>query len=139
MNEYKEVRILLLLLLVLENIDRHNQGMHDKLVRGLILSLLHWLYLLFYGCRFPESLLVKHFTVARQVLTTAWVEGEKLSESRAVDVGPLVTTMLNCYLIQLLESGFLHAGKGSFSTLPRFQDELGRTWALTRFSGTTRA
>ncbi|GAQ81957.1 Putative protein kinase superfamily protein [Klebsormidium nitens] len=46
---------------------------------------------------------------SRRVLTTAWVEGEKLSESRAVDVGPLVTTMLNCYLIQLLESGFLHA------------------------------
>jgi hypothetical protein len=49
-----------------------------------------------------------------QVLTTAWVEGEKLSESQAADVGPLVTTMLNCYLIQLLESGFLHAGKVPF-------------------------
>eukprot|EP00898_Chlorokybus_atmophyticus_P000394 jgi/Chlat1/1355/Chrsp119S01778 len=45
----------------------------------------------------------------RKVLTTAWVDGEKLSESNASDVAPLVTTMLNCYLIQLLETGFLHA------------------------------
>ena len=44
-----------------------------------------------------------------QVLTSAWVEGEKLSESRAADLGSLVTTALNCYLIQLLETGFLHA------------------------------
>ena len=44
-----------------------------------------------------------------QVLTTEWVEGEKLSESRAGDLGSLVTTALNCYLVQLLETGFLHA------------------------------
>lgn len=47
----------------------------------------------------------------RRVLTTDWVRGEKLSESRAEDVKSLVTTMLNCYLIQLLETGFLHAGE----------------------------
>eukprot|EP00850_Spirogloea_muscicola_P000970 SM000003S11215 [mRNA] locus=s3:1611199:1615417:+ [translate_table: standard] len=45
----------------------------------------------------------------RRVLTTGWVEGEKLSESKAEDLTQLVTTALNCYLIQLLESGFLHA------------------------------
>ena len=31
--------------------------------------------------------------------------GEKLSESTAGDVRTLCTTLLNCYLIQLLESG----------------------------------
>lgn len=46
---------------------------------------------------------------SRKVLTTEWVEGEKLSDSRAGDMSTLVTTALNCYLIQLLETGFLHA------------------------------
>ncbi|KAK9801392.1 hypothetical protein WJX73_005895 [Symbiochloris irregularis] len=45
----------------------------------------------------------------RDVLTTAWVQGEKLSESDAGDVRALCNTLLNCYLIQLLETGFLHA------------------------------
>ena len=40
-----------------------------------------------------------------QVLCT----GEKLSESRAADVRELCTTLLNAYLIQLLETGHLHA------------------------------
>ena len=35
--------------------------------------------------------------------------GEKLSESRAADVRELCTTLLNAYLIQLLETGHLHA------------------------------
>jgi hypothetical protein len=35
--------------------------------------------------------------------------GEKLSESNASDVRELCTTLLNAYLIQLLETGFLHA------------------------------
>lgn len=35
--------------------------------------------------------------------------GEKLNESNASDVRELCTTLLNCYLIQLLETGFLHA------------------------------
>jgi aarF domain-containing kinase len=42
------------------------------------------------------------------VLTSAWVVGEKLSESDA-DLLPMITTAMNCYLVQLLESGFLHA------------------------------
>ncbi|CAG9463928.1 unnamed protein product [Pedinophyceae sp. YPF-701] len=45
----------------------------------------------------------------RRALVTSWVYGEKLSESDAGDVKALATTMLNCYLIQLLETGFLHA------------------------------
>ena len=35
--------------------------------------------------------------------------GEKLNESTATDVRQLCNTLLNCYLIQLLETGFLHA------------------------------
>lgn len=37
------------------------------------------------------------------------ITGEKLSESTASDVRELCNTLLNCYLIQLLETGFLHA------------------------------
>ena len=43
------------------------------------------------------------------MLTSAWVVGEKLSESDAADLLPMITTAMNCYLVQLLESGFLHA------------------------------
>ncbi|MCO5587978.1 hypothetical protein L7F22_041931 [Adiantum nelumboides] len=46
---------------------------------------------------------------SRKVLTTQWVEGEKLSDSKAGDLLQLVKVALNCYLMQLLESGFLHA------------------------------
>ncbi|KAK9866008.1 hypothetical protein WJX84_009124 [Apatococcus fuscideae] len=46
---------------------------------------------------------------SREVLMTSWVQGEKLSQSNAGDVRELCTTLLNCYLIQLLETGFLHA------------------------------
>ncbi|MCO5553207.1 hypothetical protein L7F22_006728 [Adiantum nelumboides] len=46
---------------------------------------------------------------SRKVLTTTWISGEKLSESKEADVPQLVYVALNCYLIQLLESGFLHA------------------------------
>lgn len=46
---------------------------------------------------------------SRKVLINEWVAGEKLSESREEDLLLLVNTALNCYLIQLLESGFLHA------------------------------
>ncbi|GJP34432.1 hypothetical protein CLOM_g18875 [Closterium sp. NIES-68] len=44
-----------------------------------------------------------------RVLTTEWVQGEKLSDAQTADVSSLVTLALNCYLIQLLETGFLHA------------------------------
>ncbi|KAG2445378.1 hypothetical protein HYH02_008842, partial [Chlamydomonas schloesseri] len=43
------------------------------------------------------------------VLVTEWVDGEKLSESGAADVRELCNTLLNAYLIQLLDTGFLHA------------------------------
>ena len=46
---------------------------------------------------------------SRYILTTGWITGEKLSESKTEDVLDLCDTILNCYLIQLLETGFLHA------------------------------
>eukprot|EP00200_Dunaliella_tertiolecta_P007083 CAMPEP_0202368102 /NCGR_PEP_ID=MMETSP1127-20130417/294_1 /ASSEMBLY_ACC=CAM_ASM_000462 /TAXON_ID=3047 /ORGANISM="Dunaliella tertiolecta, Strain CCMP1320" /LENGTH=1245 /DNA_ID=CAMNT_0048963455 /DNA_START=1 /DNA_END=3738 /DNA_ORIENTATION=+ len=44
-----------------------------------------------------------------EVLTTDWIRGEKLSESDAPDVRELCNSLLNAYLVQLLETGFLHA------------------------------
>ncbi|PIN15423.1 putative unusual protein kinase [Handroanthus impetiginosus] len=46
---------------------------------------------------------------ARKVLTTQWVEGEKLSQSTESDVGELVNVGVICYLKQLLDTGFFHA------------------------------
>ena len=45
---------------------------------------------------------------SRRVLTTSWLEGEKLSGSKADDVGELVNLGVICYLKQLLETGFFH-------------------------------
>jgi aarF domain-containing kinase len=41
------------------------------------------------------------------VLTAEWVEGEKLAQSSAADVGALVNLGVICYLKQLLEPGML--------------------------------
>ena len=46
---------------------------------------------------------------SRRVLTTEWLEGEKLSQSQADDVGNLVNIGVICYLKQLLDTGFFHA------------------------------
>eukprot|EP01023_Acetabularia_acetabulum_P029612 TRINITY_DN2793_c0_g2_i1.p1 TRINITY_DN2793_c0_g2~~TRINITY_DN2793_c0_g2_i1.p1 ORF type:complete len:988 (+),score=151.02 TRINITY_DN2793_c0_g2_i1:77-2965(+) len=46
---------------------------------------------------------------SRKILVTAWVEGERLAESQAEDVLTLTNTLLTSYLIQLLETGFMHA------------------------------
>lgn len=46
---------------------------------------------------------------SRKVIVTEWVEGEKLNHSKAEDIRALCSTLLNCYLIQLLETGLLHA------------------------------
>lgn len=47
---------------------------------------------------------------ARRVLTVEWLDGEKLSQSGADDVGALVNLGVICYLKQLLHTGFFHAG-----------------------------
>ena len=46
---------------------------------------------------------------SRRVLTTQWLDGEKLSQSQADDVGRLVNVGVICYLKQLLDTGFFHA------------------------------
>ncbi|CAB9498956.1 protein kinase UbiB [Seminavis robusta] len=46
---------------------------------------------------------------ARRVHVAEWVDGEKLSQSKADDVGALVNLGVITYLSQLLESGFFHA------------------------------
>lgn len=49
-----------------------------------------------------------HELTSRRVLTTAWIEGEKLSQSTADDVGDLVNVGVISYLKQLLDTGFFH-------------------------------
>lgn len=46
---------------------------------------------------------------SRRVLTSQWLDGEKLSQSTADDVGSLVNVGVILYLKQLLETGFFHA------------------------------
>ncbi|KAJ9701016.1 hypothetical protein PVL29_006386 [Vitis rotundifolia] len=46
---------------------------------------------------------------SRKVLTTQWIDGEKLSQSTESDVGDLVNVGVICYLKQLLDTGFFHA------------------------------
>ncbi|KAJ8763936.1 hypothetical protein K2173_003718 [Erythroxylum novogranatense] len=50
-----------------------------------------------------------HKYTSRKVLTTGWIEGEKLSQSTESDVGELVNVGVICYLKQLLDTGFFHA------------------------------
>ena len=59
----------------------------------------------------PQIVVPKTFAqyTARRVLTSAWLEGEKLSQSTADDVGDLVGVGVICYLKQLLDTGFFHA------------------------------
>lgn len=45
----------------------------------------------------------------RKVITSTWLDGEKLSQSTADDVGDLVNVGVICYLKQLLDTGFFHA------------------------------
>jgi aarF domain-containing kinase len=46
---------------------------------------------------------------SRRVHVAEWIEGEKLSQSTADDVGALVNLGVITYLSQLLDSGFFHA------------------------------
>ncbi|KAI4373892.1 hypothetical protein MLD38_011954 [Melastoma candidum] len=50
-----------------------------------------------------------HKYTSRKVLTTGWIDGEKLSQSTESDVGELVNVGVICYLKQLLDTGFFHA------------------------------
>ncbi|XP_054807277.1 uncharacterized protein LOC129309647 [Prosopis cineraria] len=59
----------------------------------------------------PQVVIPKTYDkyTSRRVLTTEWIEGEKLSQSRESDVGELVNVGVICYLKQLLDTGFFHA------------------------------
>jgi len=58
---------------------------------------------------------------ARRVHTAEWIDGEKLSQSKADDVGALVNLGVITYLTQLLEYGFFHADPVSrFKRVCRF-------------------
>jgi aarF domain-containing kinase len=46
---------------------------------------------------------------SRRVHTAEWIDGEKLSQSTADDVGALVNLGVITYLTQLLDAGFFHA------------------------------
>ncbi|OAY28226.1 uncharacterized protein sll0005 [Manihot esculenta] len=46
---------------------------------------------------------------SRKVITSQWIDGEKLSQSTESDVGELVNVGVICYLKQLLDTGFFHA------------------------------
>ena len=58
---------------------------------------------------------------SRRVHVAEWVEGEKLSQSKADDVGALVNLGVITYLTQLLEYGFFHADPVSISSLNLFK------------------
>jgi aarF domain-containing kinase len=45
----------------------------------------------------------------RRVIVTSWIDGVKLSACKSEDVLELCDALLNCYLHQLMGTGFLHA------------------------------
>ncbi|XP_021857757.2 uncharacterized protein [Spinacia oleracea] len=59
----------------------------------------------------PQVVVPKTYSkyTSRKVLTTQWIDGEKLSQSTESDVGELVNVGVICYLKQLLDTGFFHA------------------------------
>ncbi|KAH7573075.1 hypothetical protein JRO89_XS03G0063400 [Xanthoceras sorbifolium] len=59
----------------------------------------------------PQVVIPKTYQkyTSRKVLTTGWIDGEKLSQSTESDVGELVNVGVICYLKQLLDTGFFHA------------------------------
>ncbi|KAF9606301.1 hypothetical protein IFM89_024969 [Coptis chinensis] len=61
--------------------------------------------------KFPQVVVPKTYGkyTSRKVLTTGWIDGEKLSQSTESDVGELVNVGIICYLKQLLDTGFFHA------------------------------
>lgn len=50
----------------------------------------------------------------RRVIVTSWIDGVKLSSCKSEEVLELCDALLNCYLHQLMGTGFLHAGTVPF-------------------------
>ena len=67
---------------------------------------------------------------ARRVLTVEWLEGEKLSQSNENDVGALVNLGVICYLKQLLQTGFFHAGALLLCLLPCVTSHASAMWVV---------
>nr|POF08471.1 uncharacterized protein CFP56_55712 [Quercus suber] len=82
-----------------EELDYVNEGENGKLFAEMMKKDL------------PQVVVPKTYQkyTSRKVLTTGWVEGEKLSQSKESDVGELVNVGVICYLKQLLDTGFFHA------------------------------
>jgi aarF domain-containing kinase len=61
--------------------------------------------------KLPMVVIPKNYPdyTSRRVHTAQWVDGEKLSQSVANDVGALVNLGVITYLTQLLDTGFFHA------------------------------
>lgn len=61
--------------------------------------------------RLPMVLIPRNYPeyTARRVHTAQWIDGEKLSQSKADDVSSLVNLGVITYLTQLLDTGFFHA------------------------------
>ena len=59
----------------------------------------------------PQVVIPRNYPkyTARRVHVAEWIDGEKLSQSKADDVGALVNLGVITYLTQLLEFGFFHA------------------------------
>lgn len=59
----------------------------------------------------PDVVIPKNYPAytSRRVHVAEWIEGEKLSQSSADNVGALVNLGVITYLTQLLEFGFFHA------------------------------
>ena len=58
----------------------------------------------------PFSLPVyQNLLVFRKVLVTEWIEGEKLAASSKETINRLIPVGIECFLTQLLETGFFHA------------------------------
>lgn len=61
--------------------------------------------------RLPQVVIPRPYPelCTRRVHTAQWIEGEKLSQSKANDVNSLVNLGVITYLTQLLDTGFFHA------------------------------
>lgn len=61
--------------------------------------------------KLPQVVIPRNYPeyTARRVHVAEWVDGEKLSQSTADDVGALVNLGVITYLTQLLDTGFFHA------------------------------
>ena len=66
----------------------------------------------------PDIIIPKNYPelTTRRVFVTEWVEGEKLSQSKADDVQKLVNLGVVAYLTQLLDTGLFHADPHPVST-----------------------